>query len=269
MGDNINNGLFKNLNGLGFENLDNISIYESREEKNDSRQKEFKNLQQNLEQYVFERKVECPVCYKHITVPAVKSSAIRVVSKDTDFMTYYQDPNPTFYDVWFCKLCGYAAVSNKFSIISDTQKKLIRENISSKWKFNKKYPVVFDADTAIETHQLALLNSVVKLGRDNEKALLCLRLGWLYRLKGDEENEKRYLANALMGFTNSFLKDSITVPGLDEAATQYLIGELYRRTGDNSNALQWFGRVLSDRNAKEKIKSMTRDQKDIILALNK
>ena len=44
----------------------------------------------------------------------------------------------------------------------------------------------------------------------------------------------------------------------------YLIGELYRRTDNNKEALVWFGNVVISRNAPFKIKEKARDMIDII-----
>lgn len=257
--------LFGKLTVFGFDNLDSVSIYKTEEEQKEKDQdKKNKVREVPPAEFVFDRKTVCPVCEKKITVRAVKTSSIRVISRDTDFLTYYQEPNPLFYDVWVCNNCGYAALSNKFSTILEKQKKLVKENISSKWKFNKVYPPLYDEDIAIEMHQLALLNAVVKMAKDSEKAMLCLKIAWLYRLKKDEENEKRFLLQAQQGFKLAYEKENFPIAGMDQAALNYLIGEIYRRLDDTSNALLWFSRVLADRYAKPKIKDMARDQKDLI-----
>jgi hypothetical protein len=214
--------------------------------------------------FIFDRKVTCPVCSKSITEKAVKSSGVRVVSRDTDLMIYYQEPNPSLYDAWFCSLCGYAALSAKFNTISDKQVSLIKENICSKWQSNKVYPPVYDADTAIEIHKLALLNTVVKKGMNSEKAMVCLKLAWLYRLNKNEALEIKFLTEAKNGFLKAYEEETFPIAGMDESTLQYLLGELFRRIDDNQDALQWFSKVLTDRNAKPKIKDMARDQKDLI-----
>jgi uncharacterized protein len=263
MDNHSDEGLFFGLADLGFDDLDNISLYNKTEKEKESEKQT--NLRQSSPlDFVYERKAECPVCYKQISIPTVKTSGIRILSRDTDFMTYYQEPNPMFYEAWLCKSCGYAALSSRFETITGTQRKLVRDKISSKWKFNKSYPLLFDVETAIEIHQIALLNAVIKMGRDSEKALICLKIAWLYRLKNEPENEKKFLSQALTGFINTYEKESFPIAGMDEATIQYLIGELYRRLGDNSNALLWFGKTLIDRKAKDRIKNMARNQKDRI-----
>lgn len=258
MSDETN--LFSNLKSLGFSGLSDLHLYKDEKNKHEIK----KESQPVPEDYLFDRKLECPVCHKHITVRAVKRAGVRVISRDTDFMTYFKDPNPMLYDACVCTLCGYAALSTKFNTITDKQVKLIKENICSKWNSDKKYPQIYDIDTAIETHQLVLLNSVVKISKDSEKAFICLKLAWLYRLKKDEANENKFLLQAQKGFLLALEKERAPIAGLDEESLEYLIGELYRRLGNVSEALKWFGKVLCSPKSKVKIKDMARDQKDMI-----
>lgn len=258
------NDLFDSLKGMGLTDLDDIELYKDEEKKKEAAAESAPKT--SPQDFIFDRKVKCPVCSKDITVKAVKSAGIRVVSRDTDLMTYYQEPDPSFYDAWFCSSCGYAAMSAKFSTISDTQAELVRKNISSKWQFNKVYPPVYDVDTAIEIHKLALLNTIVKMGRNSEKAMICLKLGWLFRLNKNQAEEIKFLTEAKNGFLRAYESESFPISGMDKPTLEYLIGELFRRVGDNENALQWLSKVLVDRTAKQKIKDIAREQKDLIFS---
>ncbi|MBZ4647615.1 MAG: uncharacterized protein PWR27_2427 [Petroclostridium sp.] len=259
MGTNFDSELFEGLKSLGFDNLDDISIYKKEDEKTEQK----KAMDKNEEDYLFDRKIQCPVCGSNISVRAVRSSSVRILSRDSDFMVYYKGPNPMLYDAWVCIQCGYAAISSQFHSVSVQQIKAIREKICSKWK-PKNYGPVYDVDVAIERYKLVLLNAIVKNAKTSERALICLKLGWLNRLKKDLENEKKFLYQALQGFIDAFEKERFPIAGMDEASLTYLIGELYRRLDDNSNALLWYSRVLCNRTAKNKIKDMAREQKHLI-----
>jgi len=221
---------------------------------------------ENSLMYLYDRKVNCPVCENDINIRAVKTSGIRVLSRDTDFMVYYKDPNPLLYDSWLCVNCGYAAPSSRFNKLTGKQIKLIKENITSKWKSNKTYPPVYDENVAIELHKLALLNTMAKMGKDSEKASICLKIAWLYRLKNDSQNENKFITQAVQLYSSAYEKETFPLNGLDEPSVEYLLGELYRRLNDNSSALKWLSKVVTGRVAKEKIKDMARTQKDIIKA---
>lgn len=259
---NFQDNLFDNLKELGFDNLEKISLYVSRESAAQNNIKLVKNS--SPADFLYDRKVVCPVCNKDIKIRAVKTSGIRVVSRDTDFMTVYGEPNPLFYDAWMCVLCGYTALSSRFNAITSKQISQVKQGITSRWKFNKTYPQVYTVANAIEMHQMALLNAVTIQARDSEKAMLCLKLSWLYRMKNDEQNEKKFQYHAQLGFTKALEYERFPIFGMDENSLEYLIGELHRRLGDNSNALLWFSKVLASREAKSKIKDMARNQKDVI-----
>ncbi len=257
-----NSGLFDNLKDLGFNDLNNISLYTNKDENTKSNIRFVKKS--SPADFVYERKVVCPVCNKDIRIKSVKTSGIRVISRETDFMTIYDEPNPLFYDAWMCLRCGYTALSSKFNTITDKQITLVKQNITSKWNCNKSYPTVYTVDNAIEAHQMALLNTVTIQAKDSDKAMICLKLSWLYRIKHDEHGEKKFQQHALLGFINALENERFPVFGLDETSLEYLIGEIYRRLGDNSNALLWFSKVLGSREAKSRIKDMARNQKDTI-----
>lgn len=262
MASNSSDNLFDNLSGLGFGDLRSIQLYANNEEPE---KKPAGTIRQHTpEDFIFERKVECPVCYKQIGVPCVKTSSIRVLEKDSDFMVHYADPNPSYYDAWVCTYCGYTALSSRFTVLTEKQKKLIRDNITAMWNPDKTYPLLHTVDLAIEKHQLALLNAVVKQGKDSEKAIICLKTAWLYRLKKELIDERKFLDQARQGFIKAVEKESPPIAGLDEPSLEYLIGELYRRLGDSSNALLWFSRVIMNRLTKPRVKELARNQKDLI-----
>lgn len=218
----------------------------------------------NISGKLYEKEVVCPVCDSKFSVKAVKSRHVRIESRDSDFMIRYKDPNPLFYDIWLCIRCGYAAQSSRFGEISGTERENILKNITKKWNRSREIPYTYTVDTAIELYQLALLTSMVKEDKDSDMAHLCLKLAWLFRIKGDTENESRYITHALNQFLKAYENEKLPVAGLDEPSLMYLIGELYRRTGDNSNALKWFSRVLVNKGASPKIKDMAREQKDLM-----
>jgi uncharacterized protein (DUF2225 family) len=226
------------------------------------------NIAQNdIAEKTYDKHITCPVCNSNVSVKAVKSKYIRVDSRDSDFMIRYkEEPNPMFYDIWLCDNCGYAAMSSKFENVSDTQIKRIKEEISGKWCNGRNYSFPYTVDTAIELHKLALVSSIVKEDKDSEKGYLCLKLAWLYRIKGDIDEENSFLKRALVLLLKAYENEKLPVIGLDGPNLMYLIGELYRRLDDNANALRWFGMVLANRDATAKIKDMAREQKDLIKA---
>lgn len=253
--------LFSGLEEFGFKDLNEVDIFktdDAADKKLDKSKNEFNPLE-----CIFDRNMTCPVCGNDIKVKSVKIGKVRMISQDTDFMPRYNNLNPLFYDIAVCPRCGYSAMIKNFGKLKEEQIRLIKSIITPKF-IPKTYPDLYDVDIAIERYKLALLNSVVKKGKNSEKAYLCLKLSWLYRLKNDEAEEKRFSEQSLIGFKEAYEGETFPIYGMDKFALIYLIGELSRRTGKNDEALRWFSMVLVSMNVNPKIKELARDQKDLI-----
>ncbi|MDZ5034118.1 DUF2225 domain-containing protein, partial [Clostridium perfringens] len=96
------------------------------------------------------------------------------------------------------------------------------------------------------------------------KAMLCLKIAWMYRLLMDDVNEKNFIKQALAAFNDTFTNEKLPVYGLDRFSIMFLIGELYRRISEDTLALKWFSEVITSIGAPQKIKEMARDGKDKI-----
>lgn len=253
--------IFSGLEDFGFKDLNNVDIFktdDAAEKKSNKFRKEFNPLD-----CIFDRNMTCPVCGNDVKIKSVKTGKVRMISKDTDFMPRYEKLNPLFYDVAVCPSCGYSALVKSFGKLREEQINLIKSIITPKF-IPKTYPDLYDVDIAIERFKLALLNSVVKKGKSSEKAYLCLKLSWFYRLKNEEKEEKRFIEQSLIGFKEAYEKETFPIYGMDKFALIYLIGELSRRIGKNDEALRWLSMVLISMNVNPKLKELARDQKDLI-----
>jgi len=216
-----------------------------------------------MEQNIYDKKVVCPVCGSETKIKAPKKGSFRMLKKDSDLMQNYEGVNPLFYGIEFCNECGYASLPAYFNTIRENQKNLIINNVSLKWKKNL-YPDEYTVDVAIKQHKLALLNAVVKESLPSEKALICLRISWFYRMKEDNENERRFQEQCITAFEQAYMSENLPVGGLDNWTLLYLIGELYRRIGNNEKASSYFSQVLTSTGAPSKIKEMVRDARDLM-----
>jgi uncharacterized protein len=253
--------LFSGLEELGFNNLNNVDLYNQNSNNNNANAKIKKET--TVEESLYDKSYICPVCNSGLKSKSVKTGKARLVSKDTDLMPRYENINPLFYDIVICSQCGYSALAKYFERIKAEQAVLIKTKISANYK-TRTYPSVYDVDIAIERYKLALLNAVVKNTRNSEKAYICLKTGWLYRLKQDKDNEIKFLQQALIGFKEAFEKEPFPICGMDSYTLMYLIGELSRRLGSNQEAIRWLGRVITGKNVNPRLKDLARDQKDLI-----
>lgn len=212
---------------------------------------------------IFLKEINCPVCENIFKTPVVKAKSPRIASKDSDLFIRYTVENPYFYEVWLCPNCGYAALKTDFEKIKTYQKKLVKERVSPKW-INREYDLPFAENIAIERYKLALVNSIMIESNFSTKAIICLRIAWLYRLLEDETNEVNYMKQSLSAFNEAYLKENLPIYGLDRFSIMFLIGELNRRIGEDTIALKWFSEVIVSIGANQKIKEMSRNCKDKI-----
>ncbi|NLM36040.1 MAG: DUF2225 domain-containing protein [Clostridiales bacterium] len=268
---NESKSLFSDMEDLGFGDIKNINLYQQPEDDEKMDDEKKSPLQDSVKKEIellYDKKVICPVCDNLVYAKSVKVSAPRIVKKDSDLFIRYASVNPYFYDVWLCNNCGYAAMKKDFLNIKDYQHDQVLRQITVRWK-GRIYPEVYDVDIAIERYKLSLLNYVAINAKHSSKAMNCLKIAWMYRLKGDESNEMEFLKQALEGLEHAYLEESFPIYGMDRFTTMYLIGELNRRVGDFDKAMQWFSKVITTPAVNPKLKELARDQKDLIKSAKK
>ena len=258
----MDNNIFEGLEDLGFDNIKSTDLYSARD-KEVEKKEEAKVQVKSEKEFIYDKEVVCPICNFKFNAKAVKASSYRVGKKSSDLFTDYTLVNPYFYDVWVCNSCGYSAMKSDFEKIKSHQAEEIHKRITTKWN-GKTYPDIYDVDVAIERYKLALLNTLVMDGNSSRKAYNCLKLAWMYRIKEDKEKEQAFLGQALEGFNKAYFEENFPIYGMDKFTTMYLIGELFRRIGDNDNAMKWFSQVITTPNVNSKVKEMAKDQKDLI-----
>ena len=253
--------MFSGLENMGFDNIEDIKIYN----------KEIETVKENDEvkqekALLYSKEVTCPVCGHTFKASTVKSSAYRMIKKDSDFFIRYSLINPYFYDVWVCNSCGYAAMKTDFYSIRSIEIEKVQQSISPKWK-GRMYPEIYDVHVAIERYKLSLLNYIITNSKSSKKAINCIKLAWMYRLLETEdakEMELIFLKQALEGLNDAYYAESFPLYGMDKYSAMYLIGELNRRLGHTENALVWFSNVITTPNVKQNLKELARDMKDLI-----
>lgn len=198
-----------------------------------------------MDESLYNKRVDCPVCKRNIEVTRVRSKACKVSSRDSDFCIYYESVNPFFYDVWVCEFCGFAAHYERFENITPLECKMIKENISPYWN-SRKFTGERDVNKALETLKLALYNLQKSRGKASEFTKICIRIAWMYRLSNDPR-EMEFLGYALNYYYEIFENENLPVGKLDKATCMYMIGELNRRTGKLSEAKRWFTQVISSK----------------------
>ncbi|WP_435922341.1 DUF2225 domain-containing protein [Paenibacillus sp. DYY-L-2] len=192
---------------------------------------------------LYQIKVECSNCETVYMTSRVRPSFKRAVRSDTDFCRYYKEENPDFYVVRICPSCGFASTENFNPRINDKQRTKFQEGIGKRF-VQRDYGGPRDWETALESYKLGLLCAQTIGEKERIIASLLHHIAWMYRYKGNQEQELRFLKYSLDSYIRVFETEDIQ--GSD-ARLMYLIGELHRRTGANNEAVKWFSRVINDK----------------------
>ena len=210
---------------------------------------------------LYDKKIICPICNMEFETKKVRSSKLRLIKRDEDFLAHYEGENPLKYNIFVCPDCGYAASENKFNSITDEEKEIVLREITSKWN-KRSYGDKRTLDEAVEVYKLALYIGEILDYKKLELGSLCLSLGWLYRIKENQEEETRFLGLAKDLFEEGFYNESLIGTNMDELKLGYLIGEINRRLGNKEKALKWFNTILSNPDLKTNpmLENMIREQ---------
>ncbi|MCI5586652.1 MAG: DUF2225 domain-containing protein [Lachnospiraceae bacterium] len=273
--------LFSGLEKFGLGKLEKMEVFEEdAKKKAASTDKKVEKPKITEEDLLFDKTFTCPVCDEEFHSKMIRTGKVKLLSADTDLRPKYQLVDSLKYDALVCPKCGYAALSRFFKFMMPAQAKLIRENISKNFSGLAPTGNIYTYDDAIARHQLALANAVVKKAKTSEKAYTCLKMAWLYRGKAEslpsdtpdydkvikelQNSEKELLENAYEGFLAAFSKEAFPMCGMDELTVTYLVADLARRIGRYDESSRWISKVLSSRQANERIKNRARDIKELL-----
>lgn len=274
-------GIFSGLEKLGLGKLEKVEVFEDASKKEEEAKKgKRKPAAVSEADFLFEKTYVCPVCDKEFHSKKIRTGKVKLLAADTDLRPKYQYVDCLKYDAVVCPHCGYAALDRFFKFMMPAQARLIRENISANFKGLPATENIYTYDDAIERHQLALLNTVIKKAKESERAYTCLKMAWIYRGKAEslpedtpdrkeqiqelQNQEKELLENVYTGFEAAFSKESFPMCGMDEITVSYLLAELARRIGRYEESSRWISRVLISREANERIKNRAREIKELL-----
>lgn len=279
--------LFSGLEDLGLKKVSKVEVYKS-EEKDENLNETNKKKEIKESDVLFMKTYTCPVCEKEFKESTVKTGSIRLTSVDTDLRPKYDQLDGVKYGVTMCNVCGYTALNQFFRKITSAQCKLIQDQISSSYKpvEENKESMKISYDDAILRHKLALLNTVVKKGKNSERAYTCLKTAWVLRGKAEEieksmtketdkdaaklmiaelkEEENKFIINAYEGFSKAYSTEDFPISGMDIDTLSYLLGDLARRVGEQDEASRWISQVIVSRSASKRLKDNARNIKELL-----
>ena len=236
--------------------------------------------------FLLDKKLKCPVCDKNITTKMVKSGKLRRGTPDDDLRPNYNGIDINKYDVAACPHCGYAAFTKTFEHLSSTQIKLIKENVSSKFKpVEEKEEDTYSYEKAIERYKLALVNAMVKKAKLSEKSYLCLKIAWLIRAEiptlpegTDEEKAKKkakiveyngFYQQAFDGFMKAMSSEMPPYFGIQTSTLELMLSNMAIYFKKYDIATKLVGNLITNMSTPARIKDKALDLKDKIAEAKK
>lgn len=272
-------GILSGLEKFGLGNLENIDIYQEKESKPKEDDIGGAAVEVSEESILFDKTYNCPCCSSNFKAKAIRVGRNTLVRLDSDLRPIYKYADATKYDAIVCTKCGYAGLIKNFDSIGDRYIKDIREKISAKFKGIDESKTTYSYEDAIERTQLALLSTVIKCGRNSEKAYICLKLAWLtrgmkenldkeapdYAAKYEklEKEEMNYLKNAYDGFGDAYMNEKFPICGMDENTLCIIMADTGRKFGKKHDSLRYLETVIMSKNATDRMKDMARKIREV------
>jgi uncharacterized protein (DUF2225 family) len=197
---------------------------------------------------LFDKTVTCTICTNTYKTKRVRSRFIRALRSDSDFCSYYEDEenSPLLYYVSVCPTCGYS-VSDEFSThFPPNTLAAIKKSVSSHWG-NKDYGQKRLVKEAIEAYKLAIYCATLKKEKHIVLAGLYMRLVWILRKEGIVDQEIRFMKMAVTEYVQSYLNEDFKMTDMTQIKLLYLIGDLYRRLGDDKQASVYLSKVIQQK----------------------
>ena len=199
------------------------------------------------EGFTFVVEKPCPICGEKTRVTKTRSRVI-VEKTDVDLCTHYKDFNPYLYTIWVCEHCGFAADEKTFmAAMPARNKETIAQFLQSR-HVGFKFAETRGVPEAVASYKLAIYYAEMIGASLAHRAGLYLKLAWVYRLAGDEENEKPFLRKAAELYDQSVMTERYPIGQMSDAMAIFLVGAIYYELGETETATQYISRLISDQN---------------------
>ncbi|MBP7059624.1 MAG: DUF2225 domain-containing protein [Lachnospiraceae bacterium] len=275
--------LFSGLEKFGFsgnKELDITSDEKTAKKKEKKGTVEAKTLEEK--DFLLDHKCTCPICDKTFNTKQIKTGKIKRKEPDEDLRPNFDGVDTVKYDATVCPYCGYAALNKEFEHLSPTQRRLIREEVTSKYKPGEvKNEETYSYDVAIDRLRLALICDMAKRAKLSDKAYICLKIAWLLRgqmkelpretdedkavLKQKKAEYDAFYKQAYEGFIQAISTEIPPFCGMQTSTLEFMLANMaiYFKKYDVASKL--VANLLGSPSTPSRVKDKSRDLKDKIL----
>ena len=232
---------------------------------------------------IIDRKYTCPICDKQIRAKSVKSNSAKFIDTMVDLRPIHSGINVTKYDTICCPYCGFAALTKNFTATTQTQRKLIREQIQANYKPREEVECdTYTTEMAITRMKMTFLCTVTKGGKDSEIGNVCLKISWLYESLAEEvddsdpkaeEKRAQYTKeadNAAMKayqhLSTARMKEGFPIAGMNETTLDYLLAYYAYKKGEYQTCMQYLSGVVTSKSVSSRLKDKSLDLKELVNA---
>lgn len=198
----------------------------------------------------YQKDIECLHCKQKFKTTKIRSKFIKVVSHNSDFQPIYENKevNPLLYNIFVCEHCGFSFTDDFTKYFAPGAKEIIQEQISNKWTI-RSLGNERTIEEGIMAYKLGILSGTLKKEKFVTMAGFAIRIAWLYRIQGKQEDEIRFMEIARDRYADSYSNDDYNGTQMSETRMLYLIAELSRKIGDIEYATRYFSKVIEKQNA--------------------
>ena len=210
------------------------------------------------------KEMTCPVCGGKFQSENVRQNKLMQVQVDEDFHTHFEPLSPLYYAVVVCPDCCYSERRQNFEEIKGKLLAAVKggggalKQLSSGFNFR----LIRTFELALKSFELGALTVQLKGETSDVIGGMFLRAAWTSREAGDEKLESLYLRKTLEYYEKAYSNEATEFGQLGTCGFQYMLGEIYRRLGNDEKAMELYMRAVANKEIRQKpqVERLAREQ---------